>query len=113
MTSLAEIADERHGEMVVAGISGEIDSSNTGWLAVRLRALLTNRSDALAVDLTGITYIDSAGITLLFELGNELRQRQQVLHLVVAPRSPIARMVALTGLDTAIPTHGDRAFLAG
>jgi anti-sigma B factor antagonist len=112
VTSLAQVADHRLGEVIVAAISGEIDSSNTQWLAMRLRALLTNRSDALAVDLTETTYLDSAGIALLFALGDELRQRQQKLHLVVRPGSPIARMVRLTGLDTAVPTHDDRTFLA-
>jgi anti-sigma B factor antagonist len=108
MTSLAQLTDERRGEIVIAGVTGEIDASNTRWLASRLRSLLTNRSDALAVDLTETTYIDSAGIALLFELGTELRQRQQVLHLVVAPGSPIARMITLTGLDTTLPTHDHR-----
>jgi anti-anti-sigma factor len=111
MTAIAQLTDERHGGVVVAGVIGEIDASNTEWLAARLRGLLTNRSDALAVDLTETSYLDSAGIALLFELGNELRQHQQILHLVVDPRSSIARMITLTGLDTALSTHDDREFL--
>ena len=111
MTPLAQISGERLGEVVVAGINGEIDASNTAALGARLRALLTNRSDALTIDLTETTYIDSAGIALLFELSGELRERQQRLHLVVAPGSPIKRMIALTGLDSTIPTHEDRGFL--
>ena len=56
--------------------------------ATRLRGLLTNRSESLVVDLVATTYIDSAGINLLFELAAELRQRQQRLFLVVAERLP-------------------------
>jgi anti-sigma regulatory factor (Ser/Thr protein kinase) len=51
------------------------------------------------------TDLDSAGIALLFGLSSTLRQHQQQLRLVVADGSPIARMVRLTGLTDAVPTH--------
>ncbi len=89
-------------------IDGEIDASNAIEIADRLRQLLTNRSTALVVDLTRTSYLDSAGINLLFELGTELRDRQQQLHLVVAPKEPIARTISLTGLDAAVPAHATR-----
>jgi anti-anti-sigma factor len=103
---LARIEEQRLGDLAVARVHGEIDASNVEWLGARLRGLLTNRSDALAVDLSGTTYLDSAGIALLFELAAEMRLHQQQLHLVVEPASPIARMVGLTGLDQAVATHG-------
>jgi anti-anti-sigma factor len=108
VSALAEIVEERLGEVVVAQLHGEIDASNAAWAGARLRALLTNRSDALAVDLSGTTYLDSAGIALLFALASELGQHQQRLHLIVAGGSSIARMVTLTGLDTTVPTHPSR-----
>jgi anti-anti-sigma factor len=61
------------------------------------------------VDLSGTTYIDSAGLNVLFELSTALRERQQELHLVVASPSPIARMVTIVGLDAAVATHPTRA----
>ena len=105
MNPLAQIADERIGELVLARVRGEIDASNAAWIGARLRMLLTNRSDALAVDLSGTTYLDSAGIALMFALAAELRLHQQELRLVVAGGSAIARMVALTGLDLTVPTY--------
>ena len=57
------------------------------------------------VDLSATSYLDSAGINLLFALGEQMRGRQQQLTLVVAEGSPIARMVSLTGLDRAIGAH--------
>lgn len=93
---------------------GEIDASNAAWLGARLRGLLTNRSDALTVDLIGTTYLDSAGLALLFALASELELHQQQLRLVVAEGSPIARMVMLTGLHKTVPMHASlEAALAG
>jgi anti-anti-sigma factor len=106
---LARITDEHHGEVPVVTIAGEIDASNSGEVADRLRAALSNRSEALVVDLSPTTYIDSAGINVLFQVSLELRQRQQQLHLVIAQPSPIARMLAIVGLDATVPTHATRA----
>jgi anti-anti-sigma factor len=105
MNPLAQITTEQRGDLAVASIRGEIDASNRGWIASRVNALVSNHSTALVVDLGGTTYLDSAGIALLFELGAQLRAHQQQLHLVVADGSPIARMVTLTGLDAAMPVH--------
>jgi anti-anti-sigma factor len=59
----------------------------------------------LVVDLSQTAYLDSAGLNLMFSLGDELRSRQLVLRLVIAPGSPIERMVKITGLDRTYPTY--------
>ena len=105
MTLLARITDERRGGLEVARVDGEIDASNVVWVENRLRALLTNQSDGLVVDLSPTAYLDSAGIALWFALAEDLRQHQQQLRLVVVADSSIARMVTLTGLDAVVPTH--------
>ena len=105
MSTLARLEDEWHDEVPVAKLHGEVDASNVKEIGDRLRALLSNRSVAMVVDLSQTTYLDSAGINLLFSLGEEMRGRQQRLGLVVADTSPIARMITLTGLDQAVPVH--------
>jgi anti-anti-sigma factor len=104
MTWLARIVEDREGDVAIAAVDGEIDSSNVREIAESVHAMLTNRSAALVVDLERTTYIDSAGINMLFVLGDELRARQQQLHLVVGPSTPIARMIQLTSLDRTHPT---------
>jgi anti-sigma B factor antagonist len=105
MSAIVTVADEHHGAVAVAQLAGEIDASNIHEIAGRLRSPLTNRSTALIVDLSEVGYIDSAGINLLFTLGDELRGRQQALHVVVPHTSPIARMLRITALDRAYPMH--------
>jgi anti-sigma B factor antagonist len=104
-TTLARMVEEWHDEVPVARVDGEVDASNVHEMGERLRSLLTNRSLALVVDLSATTYLDSAGLNLLFSLGEEMRGRQQRLGLVVVESSPIARMVALVGLDKTVPVH--------
>ena len=113
MSLLARVVEERRDDLVIATIEGEIDASNVREVAERLRALLTNHDAALVVDLTETTYLDSAGINLLFELAGELADRQQRLRLVVPPATPILRMLTIAGLVGAIPTHETRAAALG
>ncbi len=105
MRQLATLTSEVQGDVIVARIDGEVDMSNADPLATRLRGLLTNRSETLVVDLSPTTYLDSSGIRLLFELSDDLRRRQQQLHIVLPENSPIRRVITLTGLDQAMPTH--------
>ena len=105
MSELGVVHAEWRDQTPVGRVEGEIDASNAAFIATRLRALLANRSFGLVVDLTATTYIDSAGINMLFVLGDELRSRQQELRLVVGPSTPIARMLAVSGLDRAHPAH--------
>jgi anti-sigma B factor antagonist len=106
---LARILAETHDGIAVARLEGEVDMTNAQSLGERLRRLLTNRSVALIIDLGPTTYLDSSGITLLFGLCDELRRRQQQLHLVVPEGSPIGRVISITGLDRAAPTHATLA----
>jgi anti-sigma B factor antagonist len=108
MNSLARVVEERLEGVVIAAVEGEIDASNVSDIADRVRLMLSNRSETLVVDLTQTTYLDSAGLNMLFRFGTDLQQRQQALLLVVAPSSPIARMLAITGLDAAVPTFPTR-----
>jgi len=108
MNVLATVTEQTHGDIAVAVVDGEIDASNRDALRRRLRAMLSNRSMAMVIDLTGTSYLDSAGINLLFELAADLRERQQQLHLVVPPDAVIARAIGITGLDTAAPAYATR-----
>jgi anti-anti-sigma factor len=101
---LARLAVEVVAGVTVATLEGEIDASNAPDIGADLRALVDNRAQGLVVDLTPTRYLDSAGINLLFSLGDDMRTRQMGLRLVVARGSSIARMLAITSLDRAYPT---------
>ena len=105
MRPLARLAVEVVAGVTVATIEGEIDASNAPEIATELRSLIDNRAQGIVVDLTPTRYLDSAGINLLFALGDDLRARQMGLRIVVAPGSSIARMLAITSLDSAFPTY--------
>ena len=105
---MIRVTEERLDATLMILLDGELDTSSVGEVAVKLRRLVENKAERLVVDLERVSYLDSAGINLLFSVGGELAARQQQLHLVVAPGSPIERMLQIVGADRAFPMHPDR-----
>jgi anti-anti-sigma factor len=105
LSTAAQIAVERHAELVVARVSGEIDMANAAYVLDELVRAVPNGASGLVVDLGETRYLDSAGIELLFGLARRLARRRQSLRLVLPPSSPLRRLLALTNVESAAPLH--------
>ena len=105
MTTAAEVAVERQGETVVAHLNGEVDMTNAAYVGDELRSSVPNDATALVVDLSATRYIDSAAISLLFELARRLSRRRQSLRLVVPASSPLSRVLEITEINTTAEIH--------
>jgi anti-sigma B factor antagonist len=88
----------RQGDVVLARVTGPLDVSNAEDLRRTIAAQLDGSAPGLVVDLSEVTYLDSSGIELLFDLGRRLRTRRQRLGLVVPDPSPVRRVVDLANL---------------
>ena len=81
----------------IARLRGEIDMSNVGDVEEQINAAVTNKAFALIVDLSDVTYLDSAGIRMLFQLEMRVTNRQQRLFLVVPRDLEINRTLEASG----------------
>jgi len=100
---LARLDVRTSGDIVVAEIRGEIDMSNATDLRSATVAALSNRSTGLILDLTHVTYLDSAAIHVIYELRELLGGRGLQLRLVVRPDAPTFDALRLTGVPDAVP----------
>jgi anti-anti-sigma factor len=105
VSTIVGVREERHEGTVVAVVEGEVDTASVGEVALKLRRIVENKLHRVVIDLAAVTYLDSAGINLLYAVGSDVRARQQELHLVVLPGSPIERMLHIVGADRAFPVH--------
>ena len=105
MTTSAEIAVERRESAVVARLSGEVDMTNSRYVAHELAGSVPNDAAALVVDLGQTRYLDSAAIELLFDLARRLGRRRQRLRLVLPSSSPLKRVLELTDIGSVAPVH--------
>lgn len=82
----------------VVRLRGEIDLSNAEALGAAAEGAVSNRARGLVLDLSEVTFLDSTGLRLVFQLARRLRDRQQALRLVVPEGARIARLLTLAGV---------------
>lgn len=96
----ARINTTTEGEAVHIAVSGEIDLGNAAAFESELRAAIADQPRAVSVDLTNLSYLDSAGIRILFVLASLLKPLQVMMKLIVPLDSPIRRLIELSGLES-------------
>ncbi len=102
MRELAELVLHADGDVLMANLSGEVDLSNSRELEREIVEAVPNHARGMVLDLSGLTYMDSAGVRLLLTLASRFRRRGQRLALAVPDDSRIRRVLALAGADGAL-----------
>jgi anti-anti-sigma factor len=105
MTELARVDVEQRGDLCLVHIRGEVDISNARELSAAVEAAIENRTPRIAIDLTETTYLDSAGVQLLFLLADRLQVRRHQLQLIVPAESAIRAVLELTSLPKVVPVE--------
>jgi anti-sigma B factor antagonist/stage II sporulation protein AA (anti-sigma F factor antagonist) len=96
---LADLQLTSADDAVIARLTGEIDMSNARELRAAITDATPNHALGVVLDLSDVTYIDSAGIHMLYRLGESLRNRGQTLRVVIPPSSPASAALRLAGLN--------------
>ena len=100
MTARVETHAE-DGSMHIA-LSGEIDLANAAAVEDQIREAISHQPETVSVDLTDLTYLDSAGIRILFTLASRLKPLQVMLELIVPLNSPTRRLIELSGFESLV-----------
>jgi anti-anti-sigma factor len=94
---------EDGGDVVVAQVSGEIDLASAPGIGGELAGAVPNRALGLVIDFSGTSYLDSSGVSLVFELAERLQRRQQQLRLVVPEAAPLRRVLRIVDAAGVVP----------
>jgi anti-sigma B factor antagonist len=105
---MAEVRYEREEETVVALLTGEIDMSNATSVRQQIAESITPDDDAVIIDMSQLSFIDSAGLHAMIELGTVLDERRQQLLLCLPSKSTIRRAIEIIGLPHAVSVYADR-----
>ena len=105
MNPLVEISCPPSGNFVIARLKGEIDMTSAPGIRAMLARAVPNAAVGLVVDLSAVSYLDSAGMRLLFDVKRDLQHHRQRLRLVVPEDAPIQRTVEIVNLGGHVALH--------
>jgi anti-anti-sigma factor len=105
VTELVELEIEERGDVVVAHVSGELDIAGAPGMGDRIHDAVPTSARRLVVDFSGLQFIDSSGIAMLFGRARKLASRRQDLQVVARSGGPVARVLQLVEFDQAAPVH--------
>ncbi len=88
------------GSWTVVNVQGELDLSTSAALRAAVEEAVGDSAPKVAVDLSGVTFMDSSSLGVLVACLKEVQERGGDLRLVGVSGSP-AKVIALTGLDAA------------
>ena len=99
MTELPNVTIGVEDGVVLASLTGEIDLSNATEITDALLGGVPNEALGLVIDLSNVSYLDSAGVRMLAELDHRLGWRAQTLRVVAPETSRSRRVLAIAGLE--------------
>ena len=106
MNDLAQVTIGERGSVWLVGITGEVDMSNAQKVGDEMREAIPNHAEGVVLDLTQTSYLDSRGISLLFQMARRLRMRGQHLAIAVPKDAPIRSVLSLTGVGSVAEIYG-------
>jgi anti-sigma B factor antagonist len=105
VTTDPDVQVDYHGSVGVITLTGEVDIVQAHELRGRLMGAVRNEDLGLVVDLTRAAYIDSVGVSLLFELAEKLEERQLRLALVVPEGGLVERVLTIVNVASVAESH--------
>ncbi|MFD1938310.1 STAS domain-containing protein [Nonomuraea mangrovi] len=88
----------------VITVAGDVDATTSTDLASYIEQTRRQPGDHLVLDLSGMPFLDSAGLSVLLTAHTFTREHGGTVHLADLQPAP-ARMLHITGIDTHIPVH--------
>lgn len=99
MTRLGDVTFARESDVLVARLTGELDMSNAEDIGSAVLEATPHDAVGVILDLSGVQYLDSAGIYVVFGMRSRLRARGQSLRLNIPGGSPVDDALRLAGVQ--------------
>lgn len=105
---LARVQVEQEDGFVRARLTGEVDLSNAEQVYEQVLAAAQD-APLLLVELSGLGFIDSAGMAAMGRLARALSTGMTRLRIVARRDSVAARTLALAGMDRVLPISSEES----
>lgn len=93
------------GGWSVLDVAGEVDLATAPQLRDRLNGLIEEGTDRVVINLEGVSFMDSTGVSVLVGALNNVRERGGTLA-IAAPADPVRKVLHLVGLESQLAIYG-------
>ncbi|WP_157847080.1 STAS domain-containing protein [Streptomyces achromogenes] len=97
-----------HHGLAIATVAGDVDARTADTLRREASGILERGCPRLVLDLSQVSFCDSAGLSALIGLWHTSQAVGGALGLVNVP-DRLMRMLVLTGVDAVLPVHATAA----
>lgn len=105
MDDLISVDIEERDDVVVVRLAGELDISVAVLTGRRITEAVPTSARGVVVDMTGLEFMDSSGVSMLFALARQVGSHRQQLRVVAPLGKPVARVLEIVEFDRAAPVH--------
>lgn len=102
-----KVEAERDGDLYTVRVVGELDQGTAPELREALTETLGEQGNAVLVNLSECSFIDSTGLSLLVEAKRKLASDERQFA-VCCPDADVRRLLELTGIDRAVGLYDTR-----
>jgi anti-anti-sigma factor len=103
-----EFAQEQSGDVVIVKLAGRLDSSTAAPAEESFGRLLAGGTQSLAIDLSRLDYISSAGLRVLLVVAKKVQQAQGKVVLFGLVRN-VREVFSISGFDKIFTIQPDLA----
>lgn len=101
------LEEVRVGHRLVLGLRGEVDLASVAVLHAAVERVRTCGAAEVWIDLSGVEFIDSAGLSALVAARRLLVPERALV--LICPDGPALRVIRIAGLDRVFTIRPDRA----
>lgn len=98
-----DMVEQRGLDIMIVRLEGDIDMANAQHVLAEILAAVPNNIGALVVDTSEVTYLDSNGVRLLFELARGMQRRRKQFRVVVPAAAFHRKVLFIAELPEVVP----------
>jgi len=107
MNDLVGLEIEQRDAVVIARLTGELDISVAESTGRKIAEAVPSSARGLVVDMAGLEFMDSSGVSMLFGLARQVGSHRQQLVVVAPTGRPVSRVLQIVDFDRAAPVRED------
>lgn len=104
--TLIEVAERRDGGVIHVMLEGELDLSTADEVEAAIQRAEEQRPKVIALDLSGLSFLDSSGLRLIVRADQRAREDDRRL-VIVKGQEAVQRVFSITHLDEEIQVVED------